>query len=172
VAVNVSVRNLLDESFPSEVVRALDRHRVPHALLTLEVTETAIMADPMRVHAVLNEFHGLGIKLSIDDFGTDYSSLSHLKFLSVDELKIDKSFVMHMNDDPTDFTIVSAVIDLAHNLGLKTVAEGIEDHNTLERLKDLGCDIAQGYYLARPMTANDIDTWLNARIGPCHPARA
>jgi EAL domain-containing protein (putative c-di-GMP-specific phosphodiesterase class I) len=125
----------------------------------------------MRVHAVIKEFHQFGIKLSIDDFGTGYSSLSHLKYLPVDELKIDKSFVMHMNDDPNDFTIVRSVIDLAHNLGINTVAEGIEDQRTLERLRELGCDIAQGYHLARPMAANDLDTWLlTAAIRPSSSA--
>jgi diguanylate cyclase (GGDEF)-like protein len=160
VAVNLSTRNLLDENFPNEVQRALERHRVPAALLTLEVTETAIMADPVRAHAILRELHDLGVTLSIDDFGTGYSSLAYLKFLAVDELKIDKSFVRHMNDNPNDLTIVRAVIDLAHNLGLKTVAEGIEDQGTLKRLSDLGCDVAQGYHLARPMTANALDTWF------------
>jgi diguanylate cyclase (GGDEF)-like protein len=163
VAVNVSARNLLDENFPEEVRQALDRHGVPPRLLNLEVTETAIMADPARAHATLQELHELGVEVSIDDFGTGYSSLSYLKLLRVDELKIDKSFVRHINENANDYTIVRSVIDLAHNLGLKTVAEGIEDRGTLDRLGSLGCDLAQGFYLARPMTAESFDAWLEAR---------
>jgi diguanylate cyclase (GGDEF)-like protein len=162
VSVNVSARNLLDEKFPTEVLRALERRDVAAELLVLEVTETAIMADPPRAHAVLLELHGLGVKLSIDDFGTGYSSLSYLKLLPVDELKIDKSFVQHMVQEPNDLTIVRSVIDLAHNLGLGTVAEGIEDQTTLEQLAVLGCDVAQGYHLARPMTADALGAWLTA----------
>ena len=168
VAVNLSVRNLLDENFVHEVSAALEHHRVPTALLTLEVTETAMMADPLRAHAVLQDLHDLGIRLSIDDFGTGYSSLSYLKFLPVDELKIDKSFVRHMNDDPNDHTIVRSVIDLAHNLALETVAEGIEDQRTLERLRDLDCDLAQGYHLARPMTADALDAWFLTSFAVLH----
>lgn len=164
VAVNVSARNLLDDDFPVEVREALDRHGVPAALLVLEVTETAIMADPPRAHAILQDLHDLGVRLSIDDFGTGYSSLSYLKLLPVDELKIDKSFVRHMNDEHNDLTIVRSVIDLAHNLGLGTVAEGIEDRVTLERLAELGCDVAQGYYLAGPMNADAFDSWIVAAV--------
>jgi diguanylate cyclase (GGDEF)-like protein len=164
VAVNVSARNLLDDNFPVEVREALDHHGVPAALLVLEVTETAIMADPPRAHAILQDLHDLGVRLSIDDFGTGYSSLSYLKLLPVDELKIDKSFVRHMNDEHNDLTIVRSVIDLAHNLGLETVAEGIEDRITLERLAELGCDVAQGYYLAGPMNADAFDSWILAAV--------
>jgi diguanylate cyclase (GGDEF)-like protein len=171
VAVNVSARNLLDERFAEEVRDALDRHGVAAALLTLEVTETAIMADPPRAHAILQVLHGLGVKLSIDDFGTGYSSLSYLKLLPVNELKIDKSFVRHMNIEPNDFSIVRSVIDLAHNLGLETVAEGIEDHGTLQRLTALGCDFAQGYYLAGPMNADAFDAWLLADVEPSRRTR-
>jgi diguanylate cyclase (GGDEF)-like protein len=173
VAVNVSARNLLDDNFPVEVREALDRHGVPAALLVVEVTETAIMADPPRAHAILQDLHDLGVRLSIDDFGTGYSSLSYLKLLPVDELKIDKSFVRHMNDEHNDLTIVRSVIDLAHNLGLGTVAEGIEDRITLERLAELGCDVAQGYYLAGPMNADAFDSWILAAVEtPLVPTKA
>jgi diguanylate cyclase len=162
VSVNLSARSLLDDRFPAEVLEALRRHRVPAELLNLEVTETAIMVDPQRAHALLKQIHALGVELSIDDFGTGYSSLAYLKFLPVGELKIDKSFVKHMHDDVNDAVIVRSVIDLAHNLGLKTVAEGIEDEATLTQLGTLGCDLAQGYHLARPMPAEAFDAWLRA----------
>ncbi len=173
VAVNISARNLLDDNFPVEVHEALDRHGVSAALLILEVTETAIMADPPRAHAIVQHLHDLGVRLSIDDFGTGYSSLSYLKLLPVDELKIDKSFVRHMNDEHNDLTIVRSVIDLAHNLGLGTVAEGIEDKLTLERLAELGCDIAQGYYVARPMNAEAFESWIPGAIKvPLFPTKS
>ena len=162
VAVNVSARSLLDGGFPTEVVDALARHRVPAELLTIEVTETAIMVDPQRAHALLKEIHDLGVELSIDDFGTGYSSLAYLKFLPVSELKIDRTFVKHMYEDNDDAVIVQSVIDLAHNLGLKTVAEGIEDQATLEQLGGLGCNLGQGYHLGRPMPADALDGVLQA----------
>ncbi|MDQ1404236.1 MAG: hypothetical protein QOG03_2552 [Actinomycetota bacterium] len=163
VAVNLSARSLLDDTFPAELLEALTRHGVAPGLLSLEVTETAIMSDPQRAHAVLKQLHDLGVELSIDDFGTGYSSLAYLRFLPVSELKIDKSFVKHMREDTNDGVIVRSVIDLAHNLGLKTVAEGIEDQATLVQLTDLGCDVAQGYHLAYPMPAEDLDLWLRTR---------
>jgi diguanylate cyclase (GGDEF)-like protein/PAS domain S-box-containing protein len=162
VAVNVSARSLLDDGFPAEVVEALARHQVPPELLTIEVTETAIMMDPQRAHALLKEIHELGVELSIDDFGTGYSSLAYLKFLPVSELKIDRTFVKHMHHDNDDAVIVQSVIDLAHNLGLKTVAEGIEDQATLEQLSDLGCNLGQGYHLGRPIPADALNTLLHA----------
>jgi diguanylate cyclase (GGDEF)-like protein len=163
VSVNLAARSLLDERFPDEVRAALEGHGVPAPLLNLEVTETAIMVDPLKAQALLQEIHALGVELSIDDFGTGYSSLAYLKYLPVSELKIDRSFVKHMSTDENDAVIVHSVIELAHNLGMQTVAEGIEDKDTLTRLRDLGCDIAQGYYLARPMPADALDQWLLAR---------
>ena len=111
----------------------------------------------------------VGVKIAIDDFGTGYSSLAYLKNLPVDQLKIDQSFVMHMQEDPNDAIIVRSVIDLGHNLGLQTVAEGIEDQNTWEQLAMLGCDSAQGYFLARPMPADQLDAWLRSAIAPAQP---
>jgi diguanylate cyclase (GGDEF)-like protein len=160
MAINLSTRSLLDDSFPTEVVSTLELWGIPASLLELEITESAIMADPVRAYRLLTELAASGVKLSIDDFGTGYSSLAYLKNLPVDQLKIDRSFVLHMHDDPNDAIIVRSVIDLGHNLGLETVAEGIEDHDTWEQLIGLGCDSAQGYFLARPMPAADFVTWL------------
>ncbi|MDQ1402814.1 MAG: hypothetical protein QOG03_1130 [Actinomycetota bacterium] len=162
MAINLSTRSLLDDSFPTEVVTALERWGVPAGLLELEITESAIMADPVRAHRLLTELAAAGVKLSIDDFGTGYSSLAYLKDLPVDQLKIDRSFVSHMHDDPNDAIIVRSVIDLGHNLGLRTVAEGVEDLDTWEQLTTLGCDSAQGYYLAKPMPAASFSAWLRA----------
>jgi diguanylate cyclase (GGDEF)-like protein len=171
MAINLSTRSLLDDGFPTEVVSALERWGVPAHLLELEITESAIMADPVRAYRLLTELAAAGIKLSIDDFGTGYSSLAYLKNLPVDQLKIDRSFVLHMHDDPNDAIIVRSVIDLGHNLGLRTVAEGIEDLDTWEQLTNLGCDSAQGYFLAKPMPASHFGAWLrDAAPAAAHPA--
>jgi diguanylate cyclase (GGDEF)-like protein len=163
MAINVSVRNLLDDAFPSEVVAALDRWQIPAQLLELEITESAFMADPARARRLLSELAACGVKLSVDDFGTGYSSLAYLKNLPVDQLKIDQSFVLHMKEDPHDANIVRSVIDLGHNMGLQTIAEGIEDLETWRQLTTLGCDTGQGYFLARPMPASAFETWLVER---------
>ena len=160
MAINLSTRSLLDETFPSEVEAALTCWRIPSHLLELEITESTIMADPTRAYELLTELAATGVRIAIDDFGTGYSSLAYLKNLPVDELKIDQSFVMHIREDPNDAIIVRSVIDLGHSLGLKTVAEGIEDLETWTQLARLGCDSAQGYFLARPMTARDFDDWV------------
>jgi diguanylate cyclase (GGDEF)-like protein len=160
VAVNVSTRSLLDDDFPQEVADALKRWDIPPHLLALEITESTIMADPSRAHRLLSELSATGVQVSIDDFGTGYSSLSYLKNLPVNELKIDRSFVYHMHRDPNDAVIVQSVIDLGRNLGLHTVAEGIEDDETWEHLRRLGCDSGQGYLLARPMPAESLVGWL------------
>jgi EAL domain-containing protein (putative c-di-GMP-specific phosphodiesterase class I) len=126
------------------------------------------MADPARAHRLLSELSAIGVKIAIDDFGTGYSSLAYLKHLPVDELKIDKSFVLNMHNDPNDAIIVKSVIDLGHNLGLETVAEGIEDLGTWQQLADLGCDSAQGYFLAKPLPAPKLEEWLQHRDAPAH----
>ena len=163
VAVNVSTRSLLDDDFPQEVADALERWNIPPHLLALEITESTIMADPSRAHRLLSELSATGVQVSIDDFGTGYSSLSYLKNLPVNELKIDRSFVYHMHRDPNDAVIVQSVIDLGRNLGLHTVAEGIEDDETWEHLRRLGCDSGQGYLLARPMPAESLVGWLTEK---------
>ena len=160
VAINLSTRSLLDDGFPSEVLAALDRWEVPPHLLQLEITESGIMADPPRARRLLRDLAQVGVTLSIDDFGTGYSSLAYLKNLPVNQLKIDQSFVSNMREDPNDAIIVRSVIDLGRNLGLETVAEGVEDRDTWNELSDLGCVSAQGYYLARPMTADNFMAWI------------
>ncbi len=159
VAVNLSTRSLLDLSLPEQVGAVLDRWGVPPELLELEITETVIMSDPVQSRRVLTELAQMGIHLAIDDFGTGYSSLAKLRELPVSQLKIDREFVMDMGTDVDDAVIVRSVVDLAGNLGLETVAEGVEDEETWEQLRALGCDCAQGYLLARPMDADAFDAW-------------
>ena len=160
MAVNLSTRSLLDDGFPEEVKAALDRWDIPAHLLELEITESAIMTDPKKARRLLTELAELGVRIAIDDFGTGYSSLAYLKDLPVSQLKIDQSFVQHMHDDLNDAIIVRSVVDLGHNLGLQTVAEGVEDHETWDQLTQLGCDDAQGYFLAKPMAPSDLISWL------------
>ncbi len=136
---------------------------MPARALTLEITETSIMGDPGRTLSVLDRLAGLGLVLAIDDFGTGYSSLAYLKRLPVDEVKIDKSFVLDMKTDPDDEAIVRSTVDLGHNLGLRVVAEGVEDEDTWQRLAELGCDRAQGYHLGHPMPADVFEAWLAER---------
>ncbi len=163
VAVNLSPRCLLEPDFPALVRARLEQHALPAGLLRLEITESTIMADPTRALAVLQELQAAGISLSIDDFGTGYSSMSYLKRLPVDELKIDRSFVLEMLTNPSDSVLVRSSIDLGHNLGLAVVAEGVEDEASLQALSDLGCDVVQGYHLGRPMTSEAFTSWLAAR---------
>jgi len=163
VAVNLSTHSLLDDCFATEVSVALDRAGVPPERLALEITETTLMADPERATRVLTTLAERGVRFAIDDFGTGYSSLASLKDLPVHDLKIDKSFVAGMDDGSDDAVIVRSVIDLGHTLGLRTIAEGAETEEMLVRLADLGCDSAQGYAVARPMTACELVTWIQAR---------
>jgi diguanylate cyclase (GGDEF)-like protein len=155
MAVNLSVRNLHDAALLDQVRELIDVHKIAPSCLTLEITEGHIMTNPMRAREILETLDAMGIALSIDDFGTGYSSLSYLKQLPVNELKIDKSFVMEMTEDENDAVIVKATIDLAHNLGLKTVAEGVVDQKTWNVLESLSCDIAQGYFISPPVSAVD-----------------
>lgn len=173
VAVNVSVRNLYEDGFARKVGRLLMLCRVPTNMLTLEITEGTVMADPVRAAAALGELHAMGVKIAIDDFGTGYSSLVHLRRLPVDQIKIDRSFVMNMDRDDNDAAIVRSTIDLAHNLGLRVVAEGVESGYHLQRLAELGCDLAQGYFVARPALAASLDLHAAIRQSqPTEPARA
>ena len=159
LAVNVSARNLLDPSFGDDVLDLLARWDLPASALALEVTESAIMVDPHVAEITLRRFAELGIEIAIDDFGAGYTSLGHLRTLPVQELKIDQSLVRDMATSATATIIVRGIIDLAQSLGLRTVAEGVEDSATLEQLSELGCDLAQGFYLARPMPAADLSQW-------------
>jgi diguanylate cyclase (GGDEF)-like protein len=163
VGVNLSARNLLDVHLPDTVGELLGRWEVPPSLLELEITESTILADPVRAMHVLSRLSGMGVRLAIDDFGTGYSSLAYLKRLPVDELKIDKSFVQGMEEDENDAVIVRSTIDLGRNLGLRVVAEGVESAEAWRQLVSLGCDVAQGYYLSRPVPAAELAAWLRAR---------
>ncbi|OGT21527.1 MAG: hypothetical protein A2V90_05970 [Gammaproteobacteria bacterium RBG_16_57_12] len=163
VGVNLSARNLHDHELPAHVRGMLDRHGVAPSSLVLEITESAIMEDPGHAMSILNELHGMGIILSVDDFGTGYSSLAYLKELPLHEVKIDRSFVSHMRNIRNDEIIVRSTIDLAHNLGLKVVAEGIEDAETAAMLRKMNCDFAQGYHICHPKTAKEFLGWLRRR---------
>ncbi|WP_084645689.1 bifunctional diguanylate cyclase/phosphodiesterase [Marinimicrobium agarilyticum] len=160
VAVNLSARNLMDDTLPRQVETLLSRYRLPHWALELEITESSIMTDPRRAMTTLERLHELGVSLSIDDFGTGYSSLAYLKRLPVQTLKIDFSFVRQMLDDEQDEIIVNSTIHLAHNLGLNVVAEGVESEALLLRLQEMGCDLAQGFHIGRPMPAAELAKWL------------
>jgi diguanylate cyclase (GGDEF)-like protein len=162
LSVNLSTRDLTDPELPQKFAAALGRHRVPPSALCLEITESAIMDDPQRALATLDTLASMGFKLSIDDFGTGYSSLAYLKRLPVDELKIDQSFVRQMQADTDDAMIVRSTIDLAHNLGLTVVAEGVETEAAWTMLRELRCDNAQGYHMARPMPIDDFARWMLA----------
>jgi diguanylate cyclase (GGDEF)-like protein len=159
VSVNLSVRSLLDLQLPESVAALLSEFSVEPTRLVLEITESSIMADPIRAADVVDRLSGLGIGLAIDDFGTGYSSLSYLKRLPVSEIKIDKSFVMSMTSQDNDAVIVRSTVDLGRNLGLRVVAEGVETIEMFDELKRLGCDIAQGYLLSRPLPADDLTAW-------------
>jgi EAL domain-containing protein (putative c-di-GMP-specific phosphodiesterase class I) len=163
VSVNLSARSLDDLTLPQQVRSMLARHRVPAELLCLEITETAIMHDPDSALVVLGELSTAGVKLSLDDFGTGYSSMSYLQRLPVTELKIDRSFVTGLQDSRANDVLVRSTIELGHGLNLQVVAEGVEDAATVATLGELGCDIVQGYYYARPMPAEEFETWLQAR---------
>jgi len=160
VAVNVSARRLLDLDFPDEVAGLLTHWRVPARLLVVEITESTIMADPTHAIQILGRLNEMGVQLSVDDFGTGYSSMAYLKTLPVHELKVDRSFVAQMTSDSRDAVIVHSTIDLGRNLGLRVVAEGVEDSLTLQHLDLLGCHAAQGYHISRPVPAEDLITWL------------
>ena len=159
VSVNLSTRDLLDTELPQKFEALLVKHLVPAEAFCLEITESAIMDDPQRAMTTLARLSGLGFRLSIDDFGTGYSSLAYLKRLPVDELKIDRSFVMGMATDANDARIVRSTIDLAHGLGLTVVAEGVEHAQVWELLREHSCDEAQGFHIARPMPCDEFVQW-------------
>jgi diguanylate cyclase (GGDEF)-like protein len=158
VAANLSATDLLDRSLVDDVAALLRRYGTPAGRLTLEVTESVLMTDPARAMEVLGELRGLGVHLALDDFGTGWSSLTHLQRMPVHEIKIDRSFVAAMATEANSAAIVSSTVDLAHALGLRVVAEGIEDEATWRRLRAVGCDAAQGYHLSRPLPAAEFET--------------
>jgi diguanylate cyclase (GGDEF)-like protein len=160
VAVNLSARNLSDTQLPDHLTDLLRRTGAPAGRLELEITESSIMADPARALDVLTRLHRMGIPLAIDDFGTGYSSLGYLKRLPVSAVKVDKSFVKNMETDDNDAVIVRSTVELAHNLGLQVIAEGVETSYLWDRLAALGCDAAQGYYMSQPMPADALSKWF------------
>ena len=161
MAVNLSARNLHDMELPASVQKLLTESGIAPKYLTLEITESAVMSNPSDSLAILTELDKMGITLAIDDFGTGYSSLAYLKRLPVDELKIDKSFVMEMEENENDAVIVRSTIDLAHNLGLKVTAEGVETQAVWDTLSVLGCNQSQGYFMGRPMSEENLYAWLH-----------
>jgi diguanylate cyclase (GGDEF)-like protein len=160
VSVNLSVRSLIDLDFAGQLDALCRTRGVDPSALVLEITETQMMADPTRTIRMLERLAALGIEISVDDFGTGYSSLSYLQRLPVHEIKVDKSFVLGMTADDANTKIVRSIVDLGHNLGLRVVAEGVEDRITWDALAALGCDIAQGYYLSRPLPGPQLTSWL------------
>ncbi|MBC7780982.1 MAG: EAL domain-containing protein [Proteobacteria bacterium] len=163
ISINISARDLMSNDVVAQVSEALARHQVPPTLICLEITESGVMEDPTRALETLHRLHERGLRLSIDDFGTGYSSLAYLKKLPVQELKIDRSFVMHMVEDADDAAIVRSTIELGHNMGLEVVAEGVEQATELELLQRLGCDQIQGYFISKPLAKAQFVDWLKAR---------
>ncbi|MBB5112009.1 EAL domain-containing protein [Micromonospora echinospora] len=170
-ALNVSVRDLHTGEIADQIADRLTRYGVPPERLQVEITEGALMADPRRVLASITQLHRIGVGIALDDFGTGYSSLQHLRRLPLSEVKVDRSFVLGMADDPDDAAIVRSMIELAGALGLRVVAEGVEDERTWRLLHAAGCDVAQGWFHARPMPAEDLVAWLS-RYRPVRPAEA
>ncbi|HET8614379.1 MAG TPA: bifunctional diguanylate cyclase/phosphodiesterase [Actinomycetales bacterium] len=162
VSVNLSARQLSDLNLPDRLAASLQRHRVDPHQLTIEVTESSIMGDPRRAAQILTALRDLGIRVAIDDFGTGYSSLVYLRSLDLDEIKIDRSFVRTLCTDANDVVLVRSIIELGHNLGLSVVAEGVEDSNQFVHLRDLGCDVVQGYHVGRPMDSTDVLQWFQS----------
>ena len=163
ISVNISTRSLIDGQLPEQIEEQLRRWEVPPAFLRLELTETFLMSDSGRSTNVLDRLSDVGVGLSIDDFGTGYSSLAYLKRIPIEEIKIDRSFVMQMQVDSNDMSIVRATVDLGRNLNLRVVAEGVEDADTFDRLGSFGCDEAQGFYISKPLSAIEFTRWLSVR---------
>jgi diguanylate cyclase (GGDEF)-like protein len=164
ISVNLSARDLMTRDLPELISALLAEHGVPPHMICLEITESGFMEDPAHAQRVLDRLSAIGLRLSIDDYGTGYSSLSYIMKLPVNELKIDRAFVSNMSEDADMMTIVRSTIELGHSLGLKVVAEGIEDPKGYALLRSLGCDFAQGYYISPPMPAEALPGWLNGSI--------
>ncbi|NMP30960.1 EAL domain-containing protein [Thalassotalea sp. M1531] len=160
IAINISAQNILDKDYPNFVIALKEQHQLRDNAITLEVTEDAVVADPEKATEILCFLYAHGFKISIDDYGTGYSSLAQLKQLQVQELKIDRSFVQHLATNENDQIIVRSTLELAHNLGLSVVAEGIEDDTALQWLKAQGCELAQGYFISKPLPAETLDLWM------------
>ncbi len=160
IAINISAINLQDPQFPDDMAAMLHRHQVLPANIELEVTETAIMSEPLKAIENIKKLSGMGLQIAIDDFGTGYSSMAYLRKLLVAKIKIDKSFVMDMHNNKNDEVIVRSTVDLGHNLGLTVVAEGVETQGAWDKLKELGCDSAQGYFMGRPVAPAELEKWV------------
>jgi diguanylate cyclase (GGDEF)-like protein len=172
VSVNISARDLMNRDLPDAINALLSEHSVPPAMVCLEITESGFMEDPAHAQKVLERLANIGLQLSIDDYGTGYSSLSYIMQLPVSELKIDRSFVSHMSDDRDLTTIVRSTIELGHSLGLKVVAEGVEDGQGFALLRELGCDGAQGYFMSPPLPADAFRRWYEGSLPAAAPALA
>jgi predicted signal transduction protein with EAL and GGDEF domain len=160
VAINVSAKSLHEQTLPAKVQKALDKWQIDPRFLKIEITESSIMADPAHALAITSMLQSMGVRLSLDDFGTGYSSLTNLRELPIDELKIDKSFVSGMTASEADMAIVRTMVDLAHGLGKQVCAEGVEDEETWHKLGAMGCDLAQGYWMCKPLPAPAFLQWL------------
>jgi predicted signal transduction protein with EAL and GGDEF domain len=172
VSVNLSAANVTDLDLPNKIAAALERHGLPPGALTVEVTEDTLMTDPERARDVLLQLRRAGVGVSIDDYGTGYSSLAYLRHLPADELKLDRTFTTDLETDPHATAIVRHTVELAHSLGLRLVAEGIETAQVAAALAALGCDVGQGYWIARPMPVEDMVAWLAAAHGAKRSAAA
>jgi EAL domain-containing protein (putative c-di-GMP-specific phosphodiesterase class I) len=162
VSLNVSSRDLLERDLPDRLGAAARQHGVPPACVVIEVTESALMEDPQRAQQTLLELKQQRFRIAIDDYGTGYSSLAYLQRLHCDELKLDRSFVMDVAIRAKDAAIVRSTVDLGHSLGLTVVAEGVESEAVIQKLRELGCDIAQGFEISRPIPASAFSEWLSA----------
>lgn len=160
IAINISATNLQDPQFPADMAVLLEKYQVSATHIELEVTETAIMSEPLKAIENIKKLSGMGLQIAIDDFGTGYSSMAYLRKLLVAKIKIDKSFVMDMHNNKNDEVIVRSTVDLGHNLGLTVVAEGVESQGAWDKLKELGCDSAQGYFMGRPAPAAELEKWI------------
>ena len=164
VAVNLSASDLLDEDLAGRIAELLSAHDLPVGALELELTESVLMTDPQRARKVLDELQRLGLRIAVDDYGTGYCALAYLRDLPIDELKIDRSFVAHITADPRSAAIVRSTIELAHALEMQVVAEGVEDQDALDAVRDFGCDNAQGYFFSRPLAAAAFTAWAEAAV--------
>ena len=160
IAMNLSAADLLSESLPHFFIDSYKKTKLDPSMLTIEITESAVMLDPERALSSLQMFRDYGFQLAIDDYGTGYSSLAQIKRFPVHELKIDKSFVLRLDQSEDDAIIVKSTIELGHNLGLKIVAEGVENQASWDLLEHYGCDYLQGYFISRPVPAEDFEIWL------------
>jgi EAL domain-containing protein (putative c-di-GMP-specific phosphodiesterase class I) len=159
--VNLSARNLMEASFVEYIAGLLDEFQVHPCLLELEITESAMIEDPIKANKMLEQLAGLGLQIAVDDFGTGYTSMAQLERMPLRTLKIDRSFVLRMLDDPGGAVLVKAIVDLAHEFNLIVVAEGVEQPEMIEQLQKLGCDVAQGFHWSEPVPAGEVQEVLD-----------